>query len=139
LSAIASLLVDEDPELGAVAELQLAEDAGDVRLHGALGDDQPSRDLPIAGTDRDQTQDLAFPVDQPGDLRRDWSSACSVSAAAPQGTGAPLRVTAGGKPEQHACINSARIPTDYHSSPNAAVGLFTARRFAQALMRIIRT
>lgn len=47
-------------ECGTIGHVELPQQARDVEFHGVLGDAQFARDIPIAGTRRDQLQDLPF-------------------------------------------------------------------------------
>src|SRR6266571_4996246 len=50
----------EDGGLGAIHQLQLAQDIADVTFHGFLTDDQPPGDFPVGESFGDEPQDLAF-------------------------------------------------------------------------------
>ena len=51
----------------AVAAVELAEDAADVRFRGQRADHEPARDLRVRGPARDKPQDLALAVGEVGD------------------------------------------------------------------------
>src|SRR5215472_8313891 len=57
-------LVREDDRLHPVAQLQLVEDAGDVRLDGALADEEPVGDLRVREPRGDQRQHLPLALRQ---------------------------------------------------------------------------
>ena len=59
----------EDGGLGAIHQLQLAQDIADVTFHGFLTDDQPSGDFPVGESSGDEPQDLAFAFAQHRVLR----------------------------------------------------------------------
>ena len=54
----------EDDRRGAVAQLELAEDAADVRLHGALTDDQLLGNLRVRSPASDEAQHLKLALRQ---------------------------------------------------------------------------
>jgi hypothetical protein len=53
--------------LCAVAAVELAEDAADVRFRGQRADHEPARDLRVREPARDKPQDLALAVGEVGD------------------------------------------------------------------------
>src|SRR5699024_1025059 len=57
-------------ELGAVAQVELAQRVGDVVAYGALGDEEAFGDLPVGGTLADELRDLGLPLRQRSRGRR---------------------------------------------------------------------
>ena len=62
-------LVGEDDGLDAVAQVELGEDAGDVRLHRRLADEQLGGDLGVGQPAGEQPQDLELARAQLGQRR----------------------------------------------------------------------
>ena len=55
----------EDHRLDPVAQVQLAQDRAEVRLHRRLGEVEPPGDLLVAQALADGDEDLALPVGEP--------------------------------------------------------------------------
>jgi hypothetical protein len=56
--------IQEDSKLQSVGHLEAPEQPREVRLHGALGDLQMPRDLPVGRPFRDERGNLVFPARQ---------------------------------------------------------------------------